>query len=130
MFLKGYEKIHDYMPLFPFEKVKSGMKIAIHGAGLFGQVIRGYCTLSDELSVVGWFDKHYEIYVKQDYPVKAQDDAADMDFDIMVIAILNSRIAEQIKKMYAVQGIPEWKIDMVNMQVLDRYSLPQFDNGG
>ncbi len=130
VFLKGYEKIHDYMPLFPFEKVKSGMKIAIHGAGLFGQVIRGYCTLSDELSVVGWFDKHYEIYVKQDYPVKAQDDAADMDFDIMVIAILNSRIAEQIKKMYAVQGIPEWKIDMVNMQVLDRYSLPQFDNGG
>lgn len=125
--LKKYDQIESNLLLYPFEKVKTGMKIAIYGAGLFGQVIEQYCRQVDELAVVGWFDKHYEEYIRQGLGVKSSEDVSDADFDVMVIAILNTALAKRIKEDYIKCGIAADKIDLVDRKTLDKYELPTGD---
>lgn len=124
LLLKAYEKIDGKIPLFPYRKVKIGMRIAIYGAGLFGQVIERFCRMSNTLFVVGWFDKRYKVYCQQGLSVSSADDVMDFDFDIMVIAILNSKLAEQIKADYIRLGITEHMIDVVDVSILDKTPLP------
>lgn len=122
--LKKYDQIKSNLLLYPFEKVKTGMKIAIYGAGLFGQEIERYCRQTDDLAVAGWFDKHYEKYAGQGLEVKSSEDVTTADFDVMVIAILNTALAKRIKEDYIRRGIAEDKIDLVDRKTLDKYELP------
>lgn len=124
LLLKGYDWIHSDFALFPFEKVRVGMKVAVYGAGLFGQVIREHCQKSNNLTMAGWFDRRYEAYAAQGMEVKSGDDVIHADFDVMVIAVLNTALAQQIKNDYVSRGIPENKIDLINKETLDMHALP------
>lgn len=126
LLLKGYEYIDSRMLLFPFEKVKPGMRVAVYGAGMFGQVIENYCRCSKDLSVAAWFDRRYDMYIRQGLPVKSSSDVMNTDFDVLVIAILNVSLAERIKEDYVGLGLAEDKIDLVNPEILDRADLPRF----
>ncbi len=122
LLLKKYEMINTQMALFPFQKVKAGMKIVIYGAGLFGQVVRQYCMDSGIVTINGWFDREYETYNRQNYPVCAPKDARGVEFDLMVIAILDIPIARQVKEWYGHMGIEQ--IDYVNLDLLEQTELP------
>lgn len=126
LLLKGYERIDSCMVLFPFGKVKHGMRVAVYGAGLFGQVIENYCRNSKDLSMTAWFDKHYEMYLQQGLSVRSSDEVINIDFDLLVIAILNVSLAKCIKADLVRQGLAEDKIDFVDTEILDRTALPQF----
>lgn len=126
LLLKGYERIDSRMALFPFEKVRQGMRVAVYGAGLFGQVIENYCRCSKNVSVAAWFDRRCDMYIQQGLSVKSSSDVMHTEFDVLVIAILNVSLAERIKKEYVSLGLSEDKIDLVNMETLDRADLPQF----
>ena len=124
LFLKAYEKIDNQMVLFPFKRVKKGMKVAVYGAGLFGQMVRQYCLDSTEVTLSGWFDREYEMYKNQNFPVNAPDEVVNTDFDIMVIAILNTTIAKQVKEWYVQLDVEAGRIDYITLLVLDETKLP------
>lgn len=126
LLLKGYDRIESGMALFPFEKVKPGMRVAVYGAGLFGQVIEEHCRKSGRLSVAGWFDERYDVYAKQGLPVEPAWNMADRDFEVVVIAILDESLAVHIKENFLKRGIAEGRIDFVKAEVLDKMSLPDF----
>lgn len=126
LLLKEYGKIDSRMALFPFQKVKAGMKVAIYGAGLFGQVIRKYCLDSGVADVSGWFDREYAAYNRQGFEVDAPEAAFNADFDVMVIAILNMTVAKQIEKWYAHSDMEAERIDCVSVEVLKKTDLPSF----
>ena len=46
------------------------------------------------------------------------------DFDIMVIAILNTTIAKQVKEWYVQLDVEAGRIDYITLQVLDETKLP------
>lgn len=122
--LKRYDQIKSDLLLYPFEKVKAGMKIVIYGAGMFGQVIEQYCRQREDVVVAGWFDKRYEEYAGQGLDVKSGEDVTATDFDVMVIAILNTALAQKIKENYIRDGIAADKIDVVDREILNQYKLP------
>ena len=122
--LKGYDNIEEKMPLFPFKTVESGMKVAVYGAGMFGQVIARRCQESDDLSMAGWFDRRNEVYGRQGLPVKPADYVMDIEFDVMVIAILNMEVAERIKNEFIQRGIAGDKMDSIDMEILKTTKLP------
>lgn len=126
MLLKGYAQIRSPMILFPFEKVKDGMRVAIYGAGMFGNVIWKYCKASSRLILAGWFDKRYEVYDRQGLCVSPVSQISEDRFDIMVIAILNIRLARQIKENLVQRGICKDKIDYISMEALDGMCLPDY----
>lgn len=130
LLLKGYDRIGSGMALFPFERVKPGMQVAVYGAGLFGQVIEGHCRKSDCLSVAGWFDQRYDMYAGKGFPVEPAWDMPDRNFDVIVIAILDEGLALHIREDFIKRGIAKGRIDFVRARVLDKMDLPDFIRTG
>lgn len=95
---KAYGHLGAGMPLFPFPKVRAGARIAVYGAGTFGRTLKEYCDSSADIRVMGWSDLHYATYQKQGLDVISVNELQGMEFDVMVIAILNEKIAEIIKE--------------------------------
>ncbi len=126
LLVKGYEKIQSGSVLFPYEKVKAGMKIAIYGLGGFGNTLRLYCEQKEHIEVAVLSDLHYESLRKQGIDVISIDEAAEQEFDIMLIAILNEELAVKIKDEMVSKGISEEKIDWIKEKALTNTKLPQW----
>lgn len=123
---KLYADLDMGMPLFPFLKVKHGARIALYGAGSFGQAVKAFCDNTKEVEVAGWSDLHYDTYQKQGLDVKDAAELVKLDFDVMVITILNEKLAVKIKDDFISRGIPEKKIDWVKKDVLESMQLPDW----
>ena len=126
MLLKQYGQIRHSMVLYPFQKVKKGMKVAVYGAGIFGKVIWKYGQETGDIVITGWFDQRCEVYRTQDLPVRSAEGVRGVAFDVIVIAILNVRLAMKIEEQFLHMGIPEERIDYVRMEVLEKMQLPDY----
>lgn len=127
LLVKAYKRINnDDTNLFPFTKISGKMKIGIYGAGGFGKVIKEYCDNSYYLEVMGWFDSQATTYQGQGYNVKNIDEIQKIDFDYIIIAILNERVASEVKEILVKRGIEEEKIDWVKRSVLIGEKLPDW----
>lgn len=124
--LKKYTKINSSLVLFPFEKVKKGMKVAIYGAGIFGKIIWNSCQKDDRLIPVGWFDLRYDIYASQGLCVQSSGMIINSNFDVIVIAIANIKLARQIQTEFEQMGIPPEKIDFISIEALEKINLPDY----
>lgn len=126
MLLKQYGQIVHNMALYPFRKVKEGMKVAVYGAGMFGKVIWEYGQEAKDIEMAGWFDQKYEAYRAQGLGVQPAEAVQDAGFDVVVIAILNIRLAMQIEGQLVRMGVPAGRIDYVRMEVLEKMRLPGY----
>lgn len=126
MLLKQYGQIGYPMILYPFRKVKKGMRVAVYGAGIFGKVIWEYGKESGDIALAGWFDQRYEVYRLQGLDVQPAGKVRDTEFDVIVIAILNIRLAGQIEGQLVRMGIPAERIDSVRMEELEKMRLPDY----
>lgn len=124
--LKAYSGIGSPMPLFPFTKVKQDSRIFVYGAGGFGKVIADYVLKSSHFKLVGWSDKNADYYIKKGYKLVAVEQILNDNYDYLVIAILNEKIACHIKNDLIRQGIPEEKIDYVGKDILEKQELPEW----
>jgi glycerol-3-phosphate cytidylyltransferase len=85
-------------------------RIAIYGAGKFGQ--RLYTTLQNhcDKKCVAWVDQNYIVKQQAGLPVETLDYLNGVEFDQIVIAVLNKKIAEEIKRTLLDVGIEKRKI--------------------
>lgn len=123
---KAYGDFGMKMTLFPFLKVTARNRIAVYGAGTFGRAVREHCDRKRDIDVAGWSDLHYPAYRKQGVDVGSPETIYNMEFDVVVIAILNEKLAVRIKDEMARSGIPEEKIDWVRQDVLETVPLPDW----
>lgn len=85
-----------------------GKRIAIYGAGGFGQALYGeYCE-----NVELWVDKSYKKYQDIDLPVLPVELLFDdkYEYDVVFIAILNVELCEKINKELISRGIERYII--------------------
>lgn len=54
-----YKGFSELSQLFPFSKVKRGMKISLYGAGTYGQRLYEYLKTEDFCKVIYWVDRNY-----------------------------------------------------------------------
>ena len=128
LLVKYYPYLHGTSALFPFSKIQEKKKIVIYGAGGFGKAIKKYCDVFKGEDVVGWVDLHYDLYQKQGFDVISIKQIKKLEFDYLVIAVLNEKSAEQIKKDLVNRGISEDKIDWIKRSVLKKEKLPVWLN--
>lgn len=128
LLLKKYSLISDIMPLVPYAKVQHNERIFIYGAGGFGKVIKQFVEKSESLELVGWTDAKAEIYRKNNMKINVYEDVfrLEKEYDHVIIAILNERVAESIKLDFINKGIPEEKIDWVRGKVVEVLQLPSW----
>lgn len=91
---KNYSKL-TY--LYPYYEVKKDMKIAIYGAGTYGQRIFSYLKQTNFCEVVVWFDCNYEELNRQGFDVKNPEDIDKYQYEGIIIANMFYRSRQQIK---------------------------------
>lgn len=121
---KAYGDLGSEMLLFPFSKVTVKARIVVYGAGTFGRTVKEFCDRHQDIEVAGWLDQHYMTYRKQGLDVVSPHILKDLEFDVVVIAILNEASAVQIKNEMVKVGIPGDKIDWVRQDILESVQLP------
>ena len=73
------------------------MKIAIYGAGTYGQRLYGYLKQTGFCDVIVWFDRNYEQLCEMGFDVKNPESITDYQFDGIIIANMFSKSRRQIE---------------------------------
>lgn len=109
--LRNYSYLEKYgFVLFPFERIKPNDKIVIYGGGGFGASIWDYINCTQCVQLQAIVDKRGKQCSTADYEVDEIKIIKAMDFDFVIIAILNEKIAEDIKTSLISMGICDEKI--------------------
>ena len=96
--------------ILPDMNIDEKSKIVLYGAGEVGASYYKYLQSGDKYNLVAWVDKKYEKYKKKGYEVESVDILHTVDFDYILIAIYNDKIAHDIIDELVLNGIPKEKI--------------------
>ena len=99
-----WQRVHG----FPIDRLER--RIALYGAGKFGQALYRELEASKNHEVVLWVDKNYSELSEQFSQLSQVDKLMDTDFDQVVIAILNLEVASEVKEELISRGVDEDKI--------------------
>lgn len=97
--------------LFPFVKIPYNCKIVIYGAGKVGRSYFKQVTKTNYCDVIGWVDDKWDYYREWGYPVNDKNSLLKFEFDYIIIANANEKIAIEImEELLTVYEIPINKI--------------------
>lgn len=96
--------------LFPYELVPKGSRIILYGAGKMGQSYWNCLQRGTYAQMVSWVDKNYKEWKKSGLPVEALREALYKEYDFIVIAVNQRKIAEEIRKELLKYGVKEDRI--------------------
>lgn len=112
----GLEYFDDYSGIFPFvEKFPDG-RIALYGAGHFGEEF--HAKEYKRLSAVGWFDRAYENYQKMGRDVRNPAELRPEDFDVILVTIQRPSTAHEVAAALRIR-FPGKRIETVSDKILD-----------
>ncbi len=117
--LRNYSYLDKYgFVLFPFEQIKPNDKIIIYGAGGFGVSLWDYinCTKCVQLQAI--VDKRGNECSTADYEVKEINVIDKLDYDYIIIAILNEKMSKQVSKSLSDMGVELKKILYIKEEIL------------
>lgn len=94
-------------------KLPSYKKIVIYAAGQAGRRLYNYIKYETTSRIVGWTDIQYEAYQNQGYPVVSLQDVLKTEYDVIVIAIENRVIRENVEVLLTALGADGEKVKML-----------------
>lgn len=95
---------------FPEEKLPINSRIVIYGAGSVGSDYYSYAYYSNKYVIAGWVDKKADTYKNMKRPVDNVESLRKVEFDYVIIGILDEKVAVEIKNELLKEGIVEEKI--------------------
>lgn len=114
----------------PFGNIEN-KRVALYGAGVLGREIYRKSRRAFPNRIVLWVDRHFETYVELGFPVQPVEALLTNNFDIVVVALVNKRIAAEVKENLVRMGVGERKIRILNepsqedLLKLEELFLPQ-----
>lgn len=104
----GTKKEHTrYM--FPFDKIPSGKRIVLYGAGVIGQTFHDQFSRLRYGEIVAWVDQKYTLYTH--LGVMAVESIREIDtYDYVIIAIGTPSVAEKVKQNLIAMKVEKEKI--------------------
>lgn len=98
---------------FPFN-ISKRSNVVIYGAGLFGEKIYSSFLRMHVCNIKLWVDVNYERYENVSAPVKI----LDVEYDYVVLALLNAKTRDVVKTELVSLGVPEKKIADIDETLL------------
>jgi glycosyltransferase involved in cell wall biosynthesis len=95
---------------YPFTEIEKGSRIVLYGAGKFGNRICEQIKHTHYYKLVLWVDQRNEECCKLGLNVENPQNIKKVDFDYILIAVLDSNLAREIKSSLYEQEIPVNKI--------------------
>lgn len=99
---------------FPFSKGFEGKKIAVYGAGTFGQQLVRRLKDDNHCQIVTWIDDDYWEYRRCCMNVDSIQQICKVDYDAIVIALIDPVQITKIKSRLFDYGVEEKKIITVS----------------
>ena len=97
--------------IFPYDKVDRGNNIVLYGAGEVGNTFFDTIQKKKYCHIVKWVDRRYEQFQnKSEFKIDSVESICDVEFDAIVIAVLDDVVAEKIKQDLMHMGIAQQKI--------------------
>ncbi len=104
--------------LYPYSKVKKNSNLVIYGAGKFGYKIMLALSDNDQYHVAAWVDKSNKRVTMGQYTISQVEILNQLDYDYIVVAILNYNVALGAVKELQKMGISEDKIAVMDADVI------------
>ncbi|OOM79954.1 hypothetical protein [Clostridium sp. BL-8] len=98
---------------FPCEML--GEQVVLYGAGKLGKDLYRKINHSSNSHIVMWVDKNYKEYRKKVYKVVDPDEICNVEYDNIIIGVLNKELSESIREELIGRGIPNEKILWINL---------------
>lgn len=102
------QRSSDYV-LTPYGMVRKNSKIVLYGAGVVGINIYSYLCNTKEIEIVYWADKNYSSLQKY-YDVGEPKKIAEVEYDYVIIGIIDARIMKSAQKDLLDLGVASEKI--------------------
>ena len=96
--------------IFPFGDVKPNSRLVIYGAGTMGMSLRRGIDASRKHKTVAQIDRDAAFYVRQGIDVMPPKELTAIDFDFVLVAIVNVAAQKAVMKSLADMGIDGQKI--------------------
>lgn len=106
---RGYQNI-QLGSIFPFHKVPPHSKIVLYAAGIMGWTYYNQIKDYADYELAGWVDRQYDRYMNNTPRITSVESICDMEYDYVVIAIEDEKIALEIITTLKDMGIPAEKI--------------------
>ena len=88
-------------------------KIVLYGAGGFGTEVYSKIQENSSGKIVLWVDKRYESYQAENLPVESMEELKTVEYDMILITILNTKVCEIIQRDLIQAGVAPEKIRYV-----------------
>jgi len=112
----AFDKEGSNLCLIPYGGIEKGSKIVLYGAGAVGIQLYNYITNYKCCNIVYWADRNYASFI--DLNVKSPANMTNIDFDYVIISILNSEAYISARKSLISMGINENKIRWIDEKYL------------
>lgn len=96
--------------LFPFGEIPVKSRIAIYGAGGVGKTFFKQAVSTRYADVVAWVDAMWRDPASKGFPVHPIDSLLQADFDYVILALRNEKVALEVRDNLVDWGIPAHKI--------------------
>ena len=106
-----------------FDKIYFGKKVVLYSAGTFGQQLVNRFKESKHCNIVGWIDDDYWEYRRCCLDVDSVESIMDITYDYILIATVDCRISEKVKKRLLDYGVSLEKILSVECPKEDKQQL-------
>ena len=100
----------QHKKFFPFGKDFRDKNIVIYSAGTFGQQLVNRIKVYIHCNIVGWIDHDYWEYRRCCLDVDPVESIAKTDFDFVLLATVDSGLAQEMKKDLFDCGVSPSKI--------------------
>lgn len=112
----------DY--LYPYTKVKAGSKVIVYGAGRFGRQVVDAVLDSKIYSLAGWTDRNTAQKPCRGRKIQLIQEVLKENYDNIVIAILNSDIAQEVRDNLLQMGVSDNRIALMDVRKITEGKLP------
>jgi glycosyltransferase involved in cell wall biosynthesis len=108
--------------LYPFNKIESKKGLVIYGGGTFGQHVYKKITNNKSYNILAWIDEKHKHYSKLNLPVTGFDKIKSLNYDVIIIALIDENNSKQAILKLIKHGVDKNKI--IQLPIYN-YTSPQ-----
>jgi glycosyltransferase involved in cell wall biosynthesis len=102
--------IDNITNLYPFNQIESKKGLIIYGGGTFGQHMYKKIINNKSHNILAWIDEKYKHYSKLNLPVTGLDKIKSLEYDAVIISLIDEDNSNQIFLKLIKHGIDKNKI--------------------
>lgn len=117
----------DIPNIYPFNQIPSNKGIVLYGGGTFGQHMYKKITNTNSHNILAWVDEKYKHYSKLNLPVTGFDKLKSLEYDAILIALIDENNSNQAVSKLLKRGVDRNKIIQIPIYELTSPYLLLFD---